>query len=83
MRRCLIGWLKASACGRGRRVLPSIWHGASTERLYAGHKVIIQFDSREQTAYVKGAQGEPVSSFVVFFADARAFYPYAPVFKAR
>ena len=49
----------------------------------AGEKVIIQFDSREQTACVKAAQGEPVASLVVFFAHARAFYPQAPVFKAR
>jgi hypothetical protein len=47
----------------------------------AGTNVRIAFDSRDQTAIVEGAGGEQIPHFVAFLADARAFYPDAPVFK--
>lgn len=50
---------------------------------FDGLKISIFFDSKSQTAVVKGPQGEPVSHFVAFLADARAFYPRALIFKAR
>ncbi len=49
----------------------------------AGKRVSIAFDRRDETAAVRGPEGTPVPHFVAFLADARAFYPDAPVFKAR
>jgi Protein of unknown function (DUF3179) len=48
-----------------------------------GRKINITFDSRDQTASVQGTDGEVVPHFVAFLADARAFYPDAPVFERR
>ena len=49
----------------------------------AGRKIIITLDSRNQTASVQGPDGDMVPHFVAFLADARAFYPDAPVFERR
>lgn len=57
--------------------------GSSFSDEIAGQKLTIEFDSRQQTAYVRGVNSLSIPSFVVFFADAKVFYPHAPVFKAR
>ncbi len=49
----------------------------------AGVKLSIEFDARQKVAVVRREDGSLVSSFISFFGDARAFYPNAPVFKAR
>lgn len=43
----------------------------------------IRFDRRNQTASATALDGKPLSQFKSFLVDARAFYPLAPVFKAR
>lgn len=51
-----------------------------TDRL-AGSRITVEFDRKEKTARVREVGGS-VRFFVSFLADARAFYPEAPVFKA-
>jgi len=51
---------------------------------FDGTKIAIRFDSRNQTAVAEEPKkDEPVAYFVAYLADARAFYPHAPIFKAR
>ncbi len=57
--------------------------GSSFSDEIAGQRLTIEFDSQHQTAYVRGLNGLSIPSFIVFFAEAKAFYPHAPVFKAR
>jgi hypothetical protein len=57
--------------------------GSSLTDVIAGVKVNILFDWRDQTATVRGSNGELIPHFVAFLADARAFYPDAPIFKER
>ncbi|MGH9711831.1 MAG: DUF3179 domain-containing protein [Candidatus Acidiferrales bacterium] len=57
--------------------------GSSLADSIGGVRVIILFDSQEQTGSVRGQDGQPIPHFVAFLADARAFYPDAPIFKQR
>ena len=57
--------------------------GAILKDALAGKEVIIAFDARNETATLRGAEGEPLPHFVAFLADAKAFYPDAHIFKAK
>ena len=49
----------------------------------AGGQVVIEYDPQRRTAQAKSADGRPVSSFISFVGNARAFYPKAKIYKAR
>ena len=49
----------------------------------AGEQVVIEYDPQRKTAQARGADGRPVSSFISFVGNARAFYPKAKIYKAR
>ena len=49
----------------------------------AGKALTITFDAKNQTVTVCGPQGEQPPHFVVFFADARAFFPEAQIFNSK
>jgi len=57
--------------------------GSPSTDEFNGERLTLFFDARSRTASAKGERGEILASFVVFLADARAFYPHAPVFKAK
>lgn len=48
----------------------------------ADTQIRIIFDAHRREADARRLDGAAVPSFVAFVADARAFYPDAPVFKA-
>ncbi len=49
----------------------------------AGEQITILLDTRDETATVQNQNGAPIPHFVAFLADARAFYPDAPIYKKR
>jgi hypothetical protein len=48
-----------------------------------GRSFEIRFNRRNHTAHATAEDGKPLAQFVSFLVDARAFYPRAPVFKAK
>jgi hypothetical protein len=50
---------------------------------FTGLNFAIVFDAKDQVASVRGAERDRITSFVAFLADARAFYPDAPTYKAQ
>jgi len=58
--------------------------GAPVKDVLGGHEFTIVFDVHNQTAEVTTATAEEaLPHFVAFFADARAFYPKAQIFKSK
>ena len=57
--------------------------GSPVTDQFAGKTITIEFDAKDKTAHARDASGSVVPSYVVFLANARAFNPDAPRFKAK
>ena len=57
--------------------------GSPVTDQFAGKTITIGFDAKDKTAHARDASGSLVPSYVAFLANARAFYPDAPRFKAK
>ena len=57
--------------------------GTSLTDDIGGMKLSVLFDRHTETVIVRGQNGEQIPHFVAFLADAKAFYPDAPIFKLR
>ncbi len=48
-----------------------------------GRSFEVRFNRRNRTAHATAEDAKPLAQFVSYLVDARAFYPRAPVFKAK